>query len=108
LRPEFLVEHGTLIRGEAGASAKAELNAAGISGISGHTHRLGTFRKAGYVQRQWTEQGGLMRLDPDYVVGLPNWQQGIVVGEFSTKSDAFVTYEVPAVEGQLRFGGNSY
>lgn len=49
-----------------------------------------------------------MRLDPDYVVGVPNWQQGCVIGEFSTKSSAFTTYEVPAVDGSLRFGGTSY
>ena len=49
-----------------------------------------------------------MRLDPDYVVGVPNWQQGWFIGEFSTKSSAFTTYEVPAVDGSLRFGGTSY
>lgn len=102
LRPEFLVKHGTAVREEAGASAKAELMKAGISGISGHVHRLATYRKAGYVQRQWTEQGGLMRLDPDYIAGgVPNWQQGIALGEFSNKSNAFVIHEVPTMDGVL-------
>ncbi len=108
LRPEFLVKHGGLLRSEAGASAKAEFTAAGISGISGHTHRLSVYRKAGYVQREWAEQGGLMRLDPDYVVGIPNWHQGIVVGEFSTKSPTFMLHEVPAKDGKLRLGLQSY
>jgi predicted phosphodiesterase len=49
LRRDFLVRHGSVTRGEAGASAKAEFNQYGISGISGHTHRLATYRKAGYV-----------------------------------------------------------
>lgn len=108
LRPEFLVKHGTLVRSEAGASAKAEFMQAGISGISGHTHRLSTYRKGGYVQRQWSEQGCLCRTDPDYVIGIPSWQQGVMVGEFATKSASFVTHEVPFVDGSLRFGGRSF
>lgn len=109
LRPHFLVKHGDIVRGEAGATAKAELAKAGVSGISGHTHRLATYRKAGYgTPRQWTEQGGLMRLDPDYVVGPPNWTQGVVVGEFSTRSTAFVTHEVPFIDGALRLGLDRY
>lgn len=103
LRPWFLVKHGTLIRKHAGWSAKAELEAAGISGISGHTHRLATYRVGGLKPLSWTEQGGLMRLDPDYVVGAPNWQQGCAVGEFSTRRESFVVHEVPAVAGELRF-----
>lgn len=105
LRPGFLVKHGSLVRGEAGASAKAELLRAGVSGISGHTHRLATYRRVGYgPPLQWTEQGGLMRMDPDYVVGPPNWTQGIVVGEFSTKTDSFAIHEAPFIDGALRLG----
>lgn len=109
LRDSFLVKHGTIVRGEAGATAKAELLLAGISGISGHTHRLSRYRKNGYVQREWLEQGCLCRLDPDYVAGgLPNWTQGCAVGEFSTRSQSFVLHEVPFVNGKLRFGKESY
>lgn len=107
LRPEFLVKHGTLLRSECPNTAKAELMAANISGISGHTHRLGTYRRAGYAQRQWTEQGGLMRMDPDYVIGIPNWTQGMCIGEFSTSTSSFRIHEVPAVDGKLSlFGGH--
>ena len=106
LRPDYLVKHGTLVRGEAGASAKAEHMASGISGVSGHVHRLATYRKAGYVPRQWTEGGCLCRLDPDYIVGAPNWTQGCVVVELARES--FATYEVPYIDGKLRFGGKGY
>lgn len=108
LRPEFVVKHGSIVRAEAGASAKAEFMLAGVSGISGHTHRLATYRKAGYVPRQWTEQGCLCRTDPDYVTGAPNWFQGCAVGEFSTKSSSFVVHEVPLVDGKLRLGKESF
>ena len=108
LRKNFLVKHGTLVRGEAGATAKAELALAGISGISGHTHRLATYRRGGYESRQWTEQGCLCRLDPDYVTGQPNWQSGIAVGQFSTRSDTFHVEEVHTFNGRLVYGGKEY
>jgi predicted phosphodiesterase len=109
LRRDFLVRHGSVTRGEAGASAKAEFNQYGISGISGHTHRLATYRKAGYVPRQWTEQGCLCRIDPDYVKsGVPNWTQGCAVGVFSNKTSNFVVHEVPFLDGKLHFGGKKF
>ena len=108
LRSGFLVKHGTMVRSEAGASAKAELQLSGISGISGHTHRLARYVKGGYVQREWLEQGCFCRLDPDYVTGAPNWRQGCAIGEFSTKTDNFVLHEVPYVDGKLRFGKEAY
>jgi hypothetical protein len=109
LRPHFLVRHGSVVRKGAGNSAKGELDNAGISGWSGHTHRLATFRKNGYRTLQWTEQGGFMRLDPDYIAGgKPDWTQGCVVGEFSTRSDSFSVSEVPFVDGKLRLGREAF
>ena len=108
LRKNFIVKHGSFVRSEAGASAKAEFMAAGISGISGHTHRLAPYSKGGYTPRIWWEQGCFCRLDPDYVIGKPNWQQGCIVGEFSTKSESFVLHPVAFVDGKLRFGKESY
>ena len=102
LRPHFLVKHGTFVSDTPGGSAKKELTRAGISGISGHVHRLQTYRISGYSYRQWTEQGGLMRLDADYVKGgVPNWQQGICIGEFSVSTDSFVVHEIPVFQGKL-------
>jgi predicted phosphodiesterase len=107
LRPNFLVKHGTLVRAGAGTTAKAELQQAGISGISGHTHRLGTHRKVGYQHLQWTEQGCLCRLDPAYVVGIPDWSHAVVVGQFSTKTDSFLVEEVQAMDGRFIYGGKA-
>lgn len=108
LRKAFLVKHGTLIRQDAGASAKAEFHAAGISGISGHTHRLAKYIRAGYVHREWSEQGCLCQLNPDYVVGAPNWVQGIAVGEFSTKSESFTVELLQITDGKVRYGGQAF
>jgi predicted phosphodiesterase len=106
LREDLIIKHGTLVRGEAGATAKAEFMSSGLSGVSGHTHRLATYRKSGYQPRQWTESGCMCRLDPDYIVGAPNWTQGCVVIELS-KTSFWVT-EVPFIAGKLRFGGKGY
>lgn len=109
LRPQFLVKHGNIVRGEVGATSKAELTAAGISGTSGHTHRLEFYAKAGYSKREWWGSGCLCRTDPDYVAGgVPNWQNGMLVGQFSTKSDAFVIEPVFRYEDSLVFGGKRY
>jgi len=107
LRKNFLVKHGTLIRQDAGASAKAEFNQAGVSGVSGHTHRLAKYIKAGYTHREWSEQGCLCQLNPDYVVGAPNWVQGIAVGEFSTKTDSFSVELLQIIDGKIRYGGKA-
>jgi predicted phosphodiesterase len=55
LREDLVIKHGTLVRSEAGASAKAECMAAGANGVSGHVHRLATYRRNGYTKRQWVE-----------------------------------------------------
>jgi hypothetical protein len=108
LRKNFLVKHGTIVRGEAGATAKAELLQAGVSGLSGHTHRLSKYLKVGYDTKEWTEQGCMCRLDPDYVVGKPNWVQGIVVGQFSTKTSNFMVQLVEFKDGKLWYGNKQY
>jgi hypothetical protein len=108
IRQGFVVKHGTVVRAEVPASAKAELALANASGISGHTHRLGTYRKVGYETRQWTEQGCLCKLTPDYVIGVPNWTHGLVVAQFSTKSTAFHVEEVQALDGRLVYGGKAF
>lgn len=108
IRERFLIKHGNVVRAGAGASAKGESEKSGLSGISGHTHRLAPFRKEGYSRRVWWEQGCLCRLDPDYIEGVPDWTNGIVVAQFSTKTDAFHVEPVEAVSGRLVYGGKSY
>jgi predicted phosphodiesterase len=76
----FLVEHGDVARKHSGYTAKAMLDKRGISGITGHTHRLG----AHYVtdaagDKVWYENGCLCHTNPEYILGRPNWQQGFSV-----------------------------
>lgn len=108
IRPTFLVKHGTMVRGEAGATAKAELMAAGVSGVSGHTHRLSVYRREGYERREWHEGGCLCQLSSDYIVGPPNWTNGCLVAQFSTRSNSFLIEHVQAQNNKLVYGGREF
>jgi hypothetical protein len=108
LRPYFVVRHGTVVRPDAGASARGEMKKAKLSGASGHTHRLGKAAEQGYRPMEWYEGGCLCQLDPDYVDGPPNWTHGFLLGEFSTRSEAFVVDEVKTFEGLFRYGGRRF
>lgn len=110
LRPHFLVKHGDRVRQNTGATARAELAASGVSGASGHTHRLGqAVGRTSYGPRlEWWEGGCLCQLDPDYIEGTPDWRHGALIVTFSGKSDAFAVEPVQAWDGGLRYGGRVY
>jgi hypothetical protein len=80
----FLFKHGNLVSKDAGMTARRELQTEGMSGCSGHTHRLGIIyhrdRTGTYV---WAESGCLCDLSPEYMDGrIANWKHGISVVEF--------------------------
>lgn len=80
----LLFKHGSVVRSHAAYSARAELEREGVSGCSGHTHRIGEFShttRGGF--KKWVEAGCLCKLNPEYMEGqLPNWQQGLAYGTF--------------------------
>lgn len=109
VRPEFVFEHGHVVRKDAGASAKSRLDATLISGAMGHTHRLGDARRTGYRDLRWFEGGCLCQPTPDYVVGEANWQPGISVYHFDTKNDHIFNVELVAAMGNsFIYGGKIY
>ena len=78
---QLVIKHGRFARKFSAASASGELENErhAISGLSGHTHRGGTYlaqTRRGLVQ--WVEAFCLCRLDPEYI-DRPDWQQGIVL-----------------------------
>lgn len=80
--PSFIATHGSLVAKDAGISAKQEMMAAMSSGISGHTHRLATYRYTATARRlSWTEAGHLQSNPPRWRNGTQNWQAGVVVAE---------------------------
>lgn len=72
-------KHGDVVAQEACYTAKREASKEWSSGASGHTHRLGVWRstKGGNII-EWAESGCLCTVNPEYVDGEPNWQQGFV------------------------------
>lgn len=90
-RQRFVIKHGDVVRKFTCFTAKAELEKEQISGISGHTHRMGTYSHSNRGRATaWTEAGCLCDLQPEYVKN-PNWQQGICLGWFNGdgKNDYF-------------------
>lgn len=108
LREDFLVEHGSVVRSQSGATARSRLDSTLISGVMGHTHRLDSFRRSGYRDLAWFETGCLCMLNPDYVKNEANWKQGIWIGMFSTKTTNWNVQLIPAVGRGFIFDGRHY
>lgn len=73
-------KHGEVVRQYSAFSAKGELEREkhAISTITGHTHRKGTYyvkTRHGLVAAY--ENGCLCQMNPKYIKGIPNWQQGV-------------------------------
>jgi hypothetical protein len=101
----FLFKHGNIVRQESSFTAKAEFLKEGVSGCSGHTHRLGmyfkTLRGGSYV---WIESGCLCDLQPEYITGTANWQQGLSMISFKPNSKHFIAQVYPIIDYQILYG----
>ena len=108
LREDFRVKHGEFARQDAGMSGKAQMLRGFSSGVSGHSHRLARFpfRADGGRLYEWFEGGCLCSLDAEYLRGgVPNWEQGFTVGQFSTKGSAHFMEVVPIRDGKISWQG---
>ncbi len=106
----LIVKHGTLVRKFTCYTAKGEFEKNGKSGVSGHTHRLGSYRHTNeggeYI---WVESGCLCKLNPEYMEGeTPNWMQGFTVGYFKEGSKRFLLETVPIIQGKAMYGGKEF
>ena len=107
---KFVIEHGDVARKYSGYTARAQLEKRGMSGISGHTHRLGmhyhTNMGGNYV---WVENGCMCDLNPGYVIGLPDWMDGFSVGYFKRgRTGRFIIEQVPIIDGKISYAGKEY
>lgn len=94
-----IIEHGDMARQGGGSTAKSMLLSRGMSGVSGHTHRLAHFRRTTAAGRQfWIESGCLCDLHPEYCKSQPDWQHGFVVGD--VVRGAFEPRVIEVVDGQ--------
>lgn len=99
----FLFKHGTTVRRYSGYTARGELDREGMSGASGHSHRLGqhyrTLRGGAYT---WIECGMLCRKDMDYLEGaVADWQTGIGFVQFKDNTNHYAAAAIPVVDGEV-------
>jgi len=104
----FCIEHGDIVRPSSGFTAKGQLGKRGISGISGHTHRLGahyhTDMGGDYV---WYENGCLADRNPCYVKS-PNWQQGFSCSHNNVNTGMFCMEQILIQHGMAVFAGREF
>lgn len=100
----FLVEHGDIVRKGSAYTAAGMLDRRQVSGITGHTHRLGThFRTDASGDKVWLENGCLCDRNPEYIIGEPNWQHGFTVGRWIEASQRFFVEQVPIVGHEILY-----
>lgn len=104
---KLYVTHGSLIRKDAGATAKAEFVKNGCSGISGHSHRDAKFtvrNQGGHFA--WWESYCLCDLNPEYIDGIANWTHGFAM--VTLVDDRIFVEQIPIIHGRYIYGGKIY
>lgn len=108
LLPKFLVKHGNLVRKGSAMTARAEWEKYGMSGASGHTHRLGQFMHRDHNGNHiWIETGCGCDLTPDYCQD-PDWQNGMAFLTFEPETGAFEAVSIYVHRGLAVYGGKVY
>ena len=101
------ITHGDKIAQKSGYTAHKMLEA-GVSGVSGHVHRLGAIFKTDRTRTSvWFEGGCLCRLDPEYLIS-PNWQQGMVVLFVDRTNQRYHGDLIPIINGRIVYAGRVY
>ena len=105
---DFALEHGSIVRKFSAYTARGMMERNGVSGISGHTHRMGTHYHTDlggdYV---WVENGCLCDRHPDYVKN-PDWQNAFSVGFFKKSNSRFTIDQVCIPDGKCVYAGREF
>lgn len=104
----FLFKHGTRANMYA---AKSEVELEGVSGMSGHVHRIMRHSKTDrHGSHTWHTTGHLS--DPAQIEYMkqqtPNWQQGFGVVEFNKRNGTHEVYQPVIKDGKFMFQGKIY
>lgn len=106
-----IIKHGNVVRKFSAYSSRGEFETCGISGVSGHTHRMGIYYHTHVGGKfTWIECGCLCDMEPEYMEGkTANWQQGFGIGFYKNNgSGRFNTQLVPIVNGKAMYGGYEF
>jgi len=101
-----LFKHGNLVSKDAGMTARREMQAEGMSGVSGHTHRLSiVYHRTREASRLWIENGCLCSMDAEYLDGrVPNWQHGFSIVQFDGKTGGISAFPIAIENGKAQIG----
>ena len=104
---DLVIKHGNLVRSRSGYTATGELDKAGLSGVSGHTHRLAqVYRRNEAGTYTWVEAGCLCDLQPQYLEGaVADWTHGIAYGHLERAGNRFIIHTLPIVNGRVIYDG---
>lgn len=106
--PKLITKHGTVVRKWSAFTGKGEWERYGKGGLSGHTHRLGTFYHRDHNGAHlWQECGCTCRLDPEYMTD-PDWQQGAVVVTHTADGERYQVEEVYIQDGRAVWREREY
>jgi len=106
---EFQVEHGDMVRKHSAYTASGMLDKRQMSGISGHTHRMGMhWRTDTHGMKVWVENGCLCNMKPEYIIGTPNWQQGFTVAHWVYDNHRFIVEQVPIIGKKIYYHGRMW
>jgi predicted phosphodiesterase len=105
----IIIKHGSVVRKHSAYTAKAEYEKEGQSGVSGHTHRLGMYRKDNVNKPHvWIECGCMCKKDMEYMEGEPaDWHHGFCVGYFY-RDGLFTLIPVPIINNKVLFEGKQF
>lgn len=105
----IVIKHGSVVRKHSSYTAKAEFEKEGQSGVSGHTHRVGYYRKDNVNKPHvWVEGGCMCKKDMEYMEGEPaDWHHGFIAIDFF-KSGLFNFTIVPIIQGKALYEGREF
>ena len=105
---QLWLHHGEAIRKYAGWTARAAMLKTGGNVMVAHSHRQGYAPQTTWEHTlQGWEIGCLCRLDPEYIIGRPDWQQGFALLRLGREAQFGVDL-VRAVRGKCWIGGEEY
>ncbi len=108
-RKVVLFKHGDYMRQHSAYTARAELSKEGVSGCSGHTHRLGVYWHSDRINKSvWVENGCLCKLTPEWIKGPVNWQQGLGIFTFKDGKKHFYPGYVQIINNEILYGDKLY
>jgi hypothetical protein len=106
--PKIITKHGTRVSKWSAATAKAEWERYGKSGVSGHVHRAGQFITSDYNgNHSWTEAGCTCLLKPGYMED-PNWAHACVLYHFTPDGTRFHSELIYIQDGRCMVGRTEY